>query len=237
VRKLVLPFVILLICLSVNELSAQNKKLEFSSKLDLLTRHLWRGSHSGTAPTLEPTLSVKKSKFSFTAWGAYSLDESYQEVDLYVSYSTKHIEISLLDYYCPTSDFTDSKFFDYDSDLSPHMIDSSVKLKASKKFPVSILASVILYGRFDHDENEDQRYSTYLELAHNFKVEDKNLSASLGFTPFEGYYDDKANLVCASLYLHDSIKFSETYQLPVKCGLTLNPAKERVYLTFAFKLK
>jgi hypothetical protein len=237
VKKLVLLFLVVLVNCVLTNLKAQEKNLEISSKIDLVTRHLWRGYQSGTAPTLEPTLNLKKGKLNFTAWGAYSLDNSYQEVDLFVTYKSKYFEIALLDYYCPEPDFSNSKFFDFNSSKSVHLIDVNATLKASKKFPVSIMASVLLHGRFDQDDNKNQRYSTYIEFGHKFKINGKSMSGCFGITPFKGYYDSKANLVNVSLYLYETIKLSDWYKLPVKCGLTINPIKERLYFVFAFTLK
>ncbi|PKQ61621.1 hypothetical protein [Labilibaculum manganireducens] len=211
-------------------------KTRVNSSIDLVSRHLWRGFNSGTAPTIEPTLEFQTGKFTAGAWGAYSFDESYQEIDLYLQYNTPLFQFSLYDFYCPAPDFSNSKFFDFDSNESVHLFDVSAKYKGCAKFPISIMTSVLFYGEMDRDENNDQRYSTYFEFGYSNFIGGKKFSWALGLTPFKGMYDDKMNVVNVNMTMYDKIKFSDQFSLPVRGGLTLNPVTEKLFLTFAVTL-
>ncbi|MBN2596527.1 MAG: hypothetical protein JXR82_07040 [Marinifilaceae bacterium] len=211
-------------------------KTRVNSSIDLVSRHLWRGFNSGTAPTIEPTLELQTGKFTVGAWGAYSFDESYQEIDLYLQYNTPLFQFSLFDFYCPAPDFSNSKFFDFDSNESVHLFDVSAKYKGCAKFPISIMTSILFYGEMDRDENNDQKYSSYIELGYSNMIGGKKFSWAMGFTLYDGMYDDKANLVNASVTMYDKIKLSDQFSLPVRGGLTLNPVTEKLFLTFAITL-
>lgn len=234
--KSILVIGLVLICSAV-EADNLPGKTKVNSSIDLVSRHLWRGFNSGTAPTIEPTLELQTGRFTVGAWGAYSFDESYQEIDLYLQYNTPLFQFSLYDFYCPAPDFENSKFFDFDSNESVHLFDLVAKYKGCAKFPVSIMGSVLFYGEMDRDENNDQRYSSYLELGYSNLISGRKFSWALGFTPFDGMYDDKINLVNASVTMYDELKLSDSFSLPVRGGLTLNPVSERLFLTFAITLR
>lgn len=218
--------------------SAQDlpSKTSVNSSISLVSRHLWRGYNSGTAPTIEPTIEIQTGRLTIGAWGAYSFDESYQEIDLYLQYNTPLFQFSLYDFYCPAPDFTNSKFFDFNSSESVHLFDFVAKYKGCEKFPVSVMGSVLFYGQMDQDKEEDQRYSTYFELGYSDFIGGKKFSWALGFTPFEGMYDNQFNVVNVNMMMYDEIKINDHFSLPVKGGLTLNPATEKLFFTVAVTL-
>lgn len=235
-RKLI-PFIgLVLICMGVN---AENlpSKTKVNRSIDFVSKHLWRGFNSGTAPTIEPTLELQTGRFTFGAWGAYATDDSYQEVDLYVQYNTPLFQFCLYDFYCPRQNFENSKFFDFDSENSVHLFDATVKYKGCVKFPISIMGSVLFAGEMDKDESGDQNYSTYFELGYAKYIAGKKFSWALGFSPFKGMYDDKFNVVNVNMTMYDQIKLSNYFSLPVRGGITVNPATERLFLTFAVTIK
>ncbi|NOU59450.1 hypothetical protein [Marinifilum caeruleilacunae] len=235
--KKLIPFIgLVCICLGVSAEKLPSKT-KVNRSIDFVSKHLWRGSNSGTAPTIEPTLELQTGRFTFGAWGAYATDDSYQEVDFYVSYNTPLFQFSVYDFYCPRPNFENSKFFDFDSENSVHLFDALVKYKGCAKFPVSVMGSVLFYGEFDKDENGDQNYSTYFELGYSNFIGGKKFTYALGFSPFEGMYDDKFNVVNVNVTMYDELKLTDKFSLPIRGGLTLNPATEKLFLTFAVTLK
>ncbi|MGZ2371229.1 hypothetical protein ACXR6G_15730 [Ancylomarina sp. YFZ004] len=214
----------------------ESKKTDVSLSVDVVSRHVWRARFSGNAPCIEPTLNFQTGKFSYGVWGSYALDETYQEVDFYVSYNTPLFEFSLYDFYCPNVDFEDSKFFDFDSDKSVHFFDAVAKYKGCEKFPISIMTSVLFYGEFDRDADKNQRYSTYVELGYSNFIGGKKVAWAMGMTPSKGYYADEMNVVNMSMTVYDQIKFSEQYSLPVRAGVSLNPVQEKLLFSLAFTL-
>jgi hypothetical protein len=234
-RSLLLLSMAVLLTLNV-QAADESKKTEVSLGVDVVSRHVWRARFSGNAPCIEPTLNFQTGKFSYGVWGSYAIDETYQEVDFYVSYNTALFQFSLYDFYCPNVDFQDSDFFDFDSDKSVHFFDAVVKYKGCEKFPISVMTSVLFYGEYDRDANNDQRYSTYVELGYSNFIGGKKVSWALGMTPSKGFYADELNLVNVGMTVYDKIKFSKEYALPVRAGVSLNPVQEKLLFSFAFTL-
>ncbi len=216
--------------------SEESKKTNVSLSVDVVTRHVWRARFSGNAPCIEPTLNFQTGKFSYGVWGSYALDESYQEVDFYVSYNTPLFEFSLYDFYCPNKDFKDSNFFDFDSHKSVHFFDAVAKYKGCEKFPISIMTSVLFYGEFDRNSDNEQRYSTYVELGYSKFIGGKKVAWAVGITPKKGFYADKMNVVNMGMTVYDEIKFGNQYSLPVRAGVSLNPTSERLLFSLGFTL-
>ena len=235
-KRLIL-FVGLVFIITIAKSENLPSKTKINRSIDFVSKHLWRGYDSGSAPTIEPTLELQTGKFTIGAWGAYALDDSYQEVDICVQYNTPLFQFSLYDFYCPRENFEDSDFFDFDSENSVHLFDFVAKYKGSQKFPISIMGSLLFYGEMDKDENGDQNYSTYFELGYSNFVGGKKFSYALGFSPFKGMYDDKFNVVNLNLTMYDEIKLNDQFSLPIKGGLTVNPVTEKLFLTFVITLR
>lgn len=234
--KQVLIFAVLLTAQITNVKAQEIKnKSEIVLKAEIVSRHLWRGSASGDAPTIETSIEYLKSNFTLGAWGALAIDHSYQEVDFYVSYKTKFLVFSIYDYYCPTYNFSESKFLDVDSKQTKHTIDAQIQLLATKKFPISILTSILVFGD-DKNVNNNNRYSAYIELAYKRKIANKDFSWALGISPYKGMYYKEASVVNINMSVYDNIKISENFNIPVKAGITLNPTNEKIYFTIAFSL-
>ena len=234
-RSLLLLSIAVLLTLNAKA-GDEPKKTDLSLSVDLVTRHVWRGRFSGNSPCIESTLNFQTGKFSYGAWGSYAFDETYHEVDLYVKYDTPLFQFSVYDFYCPNTDFVNSDYFDFDSDKSVHYFDAVAKYKGCEKFPVSLMASVFFYGEYDRDVDNNQRYSTYLEMGYSKFIAGKKVAWALGFTPFEGYYSDDMNVVNMNMTVYDKIKFSDSYSLPVRASLSLNPDSERVLLSLGFTI-
>ncbi len=234
-RSLLLLSIAVLSTLNV-QAEEKSKKTDVSISVDVVSRHVWRGRMTGNSPCIEPTLNFQTGKFSYGVWGSYALDESYQEVDFYVSYNTPLFQFSLYDFYCPNANFKDSDFFDFNSDKSVHFFDAVAKYKGSDKFPISITTSVLFYGEYDRTEANNQRFSTYLELGYSNYIGGKKVSWAAGMTPAKGFYADDLNLVNVSMTVYDKIEFSKAYSLPIRAGLILNPVQEKLLFSFAFTI-
>jgi len=234
--KKTLFFSLLLFLLGFNLNAQDNRKTsKISLKTDFVSRHIWRASASGTAPTVETSLEYSSTRFTIGSWGALAFDHSYQEVDFYVKYKTTNFVFAIYDYYCPSTDFNDSKFFDFDSRKTKHTFDAQVKLKASKSFPISIMTSILLAGD-DRNISNNNRYSAYIELEYSRFVAGKKISWALGLTPYKGMYYKQANIVNINMHVYDNIKIANSFEIPVKAGITLNPINEKLYFTVAFSI-
>lgn len=212
------------------------KKTNVSQSIKVVSRHVVRGFFTGNSPCIEPSLNFQTEKITIGVWGAYAFDASYSEVDFYVQYNTPLFQFSVTSLYNPRQDFENSDFFDFESEESVHFLDAIAKYKGCEKFPISIMTSVMFYGEYDRDANNNQRYSTYIELGYSKFIGGKKVDWALGLTPFKGFYADEMNVVNMNMSVFDEIKLNEQYSLPVSAGLSLNPVTERLLFNFAFTL-
>jgi hypothetical protein len=212
------------------------KKTNVSQSIKVVSRHVVRGFFTGNSPCIEPSLNFQTGKVTIGVWGAYAFDASYSEVDFYVQYNTPLFQFSVTSLYNPRQDFENSDFFDFESEESVHFLDAIVKYKGCDKFPISIMTSVMFYGEYDRDVNNNQRYSTYIELGYSKFIGGKKVDWALGLTPFKGFYADETNVVNINMSVFDKIKFSEQFSLPISAGLSLNPVNERLLFNVSFTL-
>jgi hypothetical protein len=81
---------------------------------------------------------------------------------------------------------------------------------------------------------DKQAYSTYIELGYAFKY----FSMFMGIIPSDGYYGDGYGgvkgfgIVNLGITGTKTMKLTDSYSLPLKATLGLNPQKEDVYLVF-----
>jgi len=81
-------------------------------------------------------------------------------------------------------------------------------------------------------------YSTYFELNYLSKIAGKNVIWTIGMAPGYTSYttDNNFNVINLGMTLKDKIKITDKFDLPITAGLTMNPHKERLYLTLGFSL-
>jgi len=231
----------LLICVAVfsalnSHADSEFNKIEITQSVKVVSRHVVRGFFTSKSPCIEPSLNFKTGKFTVGTWGSYAFDASYTEVDFYVQFNTPLFQYSVTSLYNPRQDFENSDFFDFESEKSVHFLDGIVKFKGCEKFPISIMTSVMIYGDVDRDVNNEQRYSTYIELGYSNYIGGKKFAWALGLTPRKGFYADEFNVVNINMSVFDKIKFSDQFSLPISAGLSLNPFTERLLFNCAFTL-
>lgn len=115
---------------------------------DIASRYIWRGLASGDAPVVQPSISYTNFGLNIGAWASYSISsvESMNvENDFYLSTSIGDVDITLTDYYFPSS----GDLFIMDTHTFELMLNYS--------YFVDLTLATNIYN--------DDNYSTYVQIA------------------------------------------------------------------------
>ena len=191
-KKIIL--IILVVVCSIQMGFAQDvevKRSPISFSASLQTNHLWRGLVITDKPMLGVITTLKLDKSgSFTTgfWGGVAFsndndDTHYKEVNYYVQYASNGFSIGLWDLF-NTRGATDVDIWDYDKETTGHLLDLRTSYNFGEKFPLTLEADVLLFGKGDSQMDGtdlEQRYSTYVQIAYPLvRNSDVNLSAFVG---------------------------------------------------------
>ena len=84
-----------------------------------------------------------------------------------------------------------------------------IYLVKSSRFPSGWYTT---FAGNDYRENDKRAWSSYCELSYPFSVKDVDMSIEAGFTPWEGFYSNKFNVV--------NIGLSATKELKITSGFS-----------------
>jgi predicted small secreted protein len=205
-------------------------KISVDVSADIVSRYVWRGINLSGSPAIQPSLSLNLYNVSIGSWASYSFSpELYQEVDLYVTYETRFVSLTINDYYNPVDTlYASGDYFHLGKASTRHTLEGMVTLHGPEAFPVSLLAGIMFYGN-DRNEEGHNLYSTYLELNYSGSIRAIELIPFIGITPSAGYYGDKFGTVNMGITAVRNIKISEKYQIPVKGSFIINPQQEKIF--------
>ena len=94
---------------------------------DVVNRYVWRGTDFGNAVSVQPGMSISHGNIEIGAWSSWAISGGgANENDLYASFSSGPIGVTLTDYYFPGQDFNDDEeqtmhSFSYSNDDGVHM--------------------------------------------------------------------------------------------------------------------
>ncbi|HPE18127.1 MAG TPA: hypothetical protein P5200_05285 [Tenuifilaceae bacterium] len=211
--------------------------LKFDFSADFRSRHIWRGNLTCSAWSVQPTMNLTSSNFLVGIWGAYTVDNSYTEFDLYASYTYKRFTIAILDYFCPSETVKFNHLFNYSNKTTKHTLDAVLSFNGTQRFPLSISASTLFFGDDKNPSNGENYFSTYIEASYKWEVSEQLKSEfHVGLTPFEGYYSTGANVVSCGLSITQNLQISSSFKLPINGKLIINPNTENVFFVLGFTL-
>ena len=127
------------------------------------------------------------------------------------------------------------KYFNYSSHSTGHTFEVGAGYIFSEKFPLSVSWYTTFAGN-DYRENDKRAWSSYCELSYPFSVKDVDMSIEAGFTPWEGFYSNKFNVVNIGLSATKELKITSGFSLPIFGKLIANPYEEQVYFVFGLSL-
>lgn len=182
---------------------------------DVVNRYVWRGTDVGNAVSVQPGMSISYGNIEVGAWSSWAItDGGANENDLYASFSSGPIGITLTDYYFPGLTGDDS-FFSYGDEDAVHILEISASL-ALDGMPLSALAAFNVSG--DPDD------SFWVEATYDLgEMEETAVSVTAGFG--NGFYttDTDPALVSVGLNMSKGDYFA---------SYILNPDKESSFLVF-----
>lgn len=206
------------------------KSSDLSLSLEIKSRHAWRGGLTTRSWNMQPTIEYSGIKnLTLGAWGCYTVNNEYAEVDLYASYSLGNFNITLYDYFnpMPTEDSKNHHFFNFDKNVTGHLIDATVDYTFSS-IPLKLMASTIVYG-CDLNNSGKNNYSTYFEASYEHKFSSgQTISYFVGGTPHKSMYYNNANVVNLGFKLSQDVMIG-SYALPVNGSIVVNPARGNIY--------
>lgn len=248
-----LVVLILLLCVKISN-SQEKSNFSLKASAELVSSYIWRGSPAYTnnngqtvlAPNIQPTLGFVFGGLEVGAWGSTDFTGSYQEMDLYASYSFKGVTATFTDYYWDAS-WASKPYFLYKNETTGHIFEGSLGYTFAR-IPLKVSVATMLYGadkkliEEESDDTPESNYSTYIELGYSFKVTDYNFDAFMGMTPFDGYYGDGYGnvtgfgVVNLGLTGYKKIKISEKLETTLRSSLIFNPQQEKAYLVLGISL-
>ena len=116
---------------------------------DVVNRYVWRGTDFGNAVSVQPGMSISSGNIEVGAWSSWAIIDPMDganENDLYVSFSSGPIGITLTDYYFPGLT-EDDDFFSYSDEDAVHILEVSASL-APDGVPLSALVAYNCIRRF-----------------------------------------------------------------------------------------
>lgn len=182
---------------------------------DVVNRYVWRGTDFGNAVSIQPGMSISHGNIEVGAWASWAITGGgANENDLYASFSSGPIGITLTDYYFPGLTDDDS-FFSYSNDDAVHILEVSASL-APDGMPLSALVAYYFSG--DPDD------SFWVEATYDLgEMEGTAVSVTAGFG--NGVYTTDTDPALASVGL--SMSKGDYF-----ASYILNPDKESSFLVF-----
>ena len=213
---------------------------------ELVSHYVWRGSMATGSPTpnFQPTFAYGHGPFEIGVWGSTDFVGSYKEVDPYISYGVGSWKFTITDY---SWNFGRANYFNYKNSETGHMFEGSIGYTGPSSLPLTVSVNTMFYG-FDQKGNGNmpgnksnifatdstkQAYSTYIEFGYTKGM----ASFFFGFTPMASYYNnygvtkwdataDKKSfsIVNIGATISRTIKITDSFSLPVRATLVLNPS-------------
>ena len=153
------------------------------------------------------------------------------------------LTVTATDYYLPKED-TLNHYFNYKKNETGHLFELSAKFLGTDKIPFTLLVATNVYGADAKKSNSDNQFSTYVEAGYNFKIQDTECNAFLGFTPNKpdvnkgetGFYGPGPGVINLGVTATKEIKITDKFSLPVSTSLITNPQAENIFLVFGISL-
>lgn len=200
---------------------------------DLVSSYIWRGMKNGNA-SVQPTLGVEWKGFTLSAWGSTEFRDEHNEIDLALEYEYKNLRLCLNDYFYQSED-EPFNYFHYSPRTSGHTFEAGAVYTVSEKFPLTVGWYTTFAGN-DYRENGKRAWSSYCELSYPFSVKTVDMTIETGFTPWQGEYADKFNVVNIGLSATKELNITPNFKPSVFGKLIANPYENQLYFVFGISL-
>lgn len=236
-RKILIIAACVLSCAGFATAQEEESSFSFETGFDAVNRYIWRGLQFSDSPNLQPSMSLGYKGLSLTGWGSYAMGNNYAEIDLYLSYTTHGLTLSLNDYFTEDeTDLSSTNWRNWDAEETIHLVEACVSYTSpGENHPLTLTASALIYGADDLDGSAKQRYSTYFEASYPFAYQDFDFALTLGGTATqEGYYASNAGLVNVGVEAVRRIKVNDHFEIPLSMAIIYNPERDDSF--FVLKL-
>ena len=219
-------------------------KVQPFANVSLVSQYLWRGTMLDGKPNIQPLLGLGIGGFEVGVFGSVSVLNPYREADLYASYTYKFFKLTVTDFFIDSGFTKKSNYFDYSKSAMGHTIVCDLTFLGTKKFPVKIMASTVLYGGLDSKDSANSfksRYTTYLEARWLHKGWEVFAGVITGQSSFyfnvldkdgKNYVTGKFGIVNVGVAYTYNIVISDKYSVPVFAQASANPQMNKFYFTF-----
>lgn len=228
-------FVAVLFLAFVPSMTHAQEKFTVNGELGFVSDYVWRGADQFSGFSVQPSLTLGYAGFSLNLWGNQTLSKwedgnGAKEVDINLSYAYKNFSVTISDYWWAGSN---QPYGDYKND---HYFEGTLAYNFGESFPLELSWSTMFAGG-DKDEKGDLMASTYISAAYPINLPaDITLTPSVGFTPWEGMYWDKAAFTDITLTASKDIQITEKFHIPFFLQAVVAPVYDRTYLLGGFSL-
>lgn len=210
-------------------------KFTVNGKADFVSDYIWRGADQNSGFSVQPSLTLGYTGFSINVWGSQTLSRwnveiPSKEFDINLSYSLKKFSVTVSDYWWsgvnqPYGYYKNSHFFE-----------GTLAYCFGDSFPLTLSWSTMFAGADKNEEGKLQG-STYINVSYPISLPaDVTLTSAIGFTPWKGYYHNKAAFADISLKANKDIKVTDQFSIPVFVQAIVAPVYDRTYLVTGFSL-
>lgn len=210
-------------------------KFTVNGKADFVSDYIWRGADQNSGFSVQPSLTLGYAGFSINVWGSQTLSRwnveiPSKEFDINLSYSSNNFSVTVSDYWWsgvnwPYGHYKDSHFFE-----------GTLTYCFGKSFPLTLSWSTMFAGADKNEEGKLQG-STYINASYQISLPaDITLTPAIGFTPWKGYYHNKAAFTDISLKAGKDIKITDNFSIPLFVQAIVAPIYDRTYLVTGFSL-
>ena len=183
---------------------AQNK-FTVSGNVNFVSDYIWRGADQNSGFSVQPSLTLSYAGIALNVWGSQTLsrwnvESPAKEFDINLSYSLNNFSITVSDYWWsgvnkPYGHYKDSHFFE-----------GTLAYCFDESFPLALSWSTMFAGADKNEEGKLQA-STYINASYLISLPaDITLTPAIGFTPWKGYYHNKAAFTDISLKCNKDLK-------------------------------
>lgn len=201
------------------------------AELMIQSRHIWRGSKLGSAPAIEPSVTLGVNRFSLNLWAAATPNNSYSEIDLIPSYQFNHFQVTLFDYYNPVPG-EENRFLNFGKERNRHSVELAFDNFSTEKQRLKWMVGTFLLGDYKPETGKPY-FSSYIEFRYPLTFLTIKIEPFAGITPFDGYYADRFALINAGIGLSKSLKLSSRLSIPINMQLISNPYQTNYFINFS----
>ena len=231
-----LKLLVALAIVAILPLSSQaQEKFTVHGELGFVSDYVWRGADQNSGFSVQPSLTMSYAGFALNLWGSQTLSkwedgEGAKEIDIALSYSYKNFSVTVSDYWWAGYN---KPYGDYKND---HYFEGALAYSFGDKFPLELSWSTFFAGG-DKNEEGNLMASTYISAAYPISLPaDITLTPSVGFTPWEGMYWDKAAFTDITLTASKDLKITDHFHIPFFLQFVAAPVYDRTYFLGGFAI-